>query len=83
MSVYVTYSLSKVYIIFSLSPSHSSYLDLRSFQIFETGDDVQKLNKKFKEGGLARVRIIGIKNVEGLAVGTMKVVSEHGLFFFF
>lgn len=37
------------------------------------GDEVTKLEKKFKEGNHIRVRVLGLKQMEGLAVGTLKV----------
>ncbi|XP_078436680.1 RIBOSOMAL RNA PROCESSING 5 [Wolffia australiana] len=49
--------------------------------IFEAIDEAQKLTKKYKEGALVRVRLLGIKNVEGLAVGTMKAAAFEGSVF--
>lgn len=36
-------------------------------------EEVVKLEKKFKEGSTVRVRILGVRHLEGLAVGTLKV----------
>lgn len=36
--------------------------------------EVRKLEKRFKEGSCVRVRILGFRNLEGVATGTLKVV---------
>lgn len=38
-------------------------------------DAVKKTGKKFKEGSHVRVRILGFRHLEGLAIGTLKVSS--------
>ncbi|KAI3417734.1 uncharacterized protein J3R85_014181 [Psidium guajava] len=40
-----------------------------------------KLEKKFKEGSCVRVRIFGIRHLEGLAVGVLKATAFEGLVF--
>ncbi|KAK8960422.1 hypothetical protein KSP40_PGU014000 [Platanthera guangdongensis] len=35
-------------------------------------DEVLKLKKKFREGGYARLRVQGVRRLEGLALGTLK-----------
>ncbi|AAG51058.1 rRNA biogenesis protein, putative, 3' partial; 75505-85642, partial [Arabidopsis thaliana] len=42
------------------------------------GDEVTKLEKKFKEGNHIRVRVLGLKQMEGLAVGTLKESAFEG-----
>ncbi|CAL9220483.1 unnamed protein product [Arabidopsis halleri] len=42
------------------------------------GDEVTKLEKKFKEGNHIRVRILGLKQMEGLAIGTLKESAFEG-----
>lgn len=37
--------------------------------------DLRKLEKSFKEGNLVRVRVLGFRHLEGLATGTLKVVT--------
>ncbi|CAA7399281.1 unnamed protein product [Spirodela intermedia] len=49
--------------------------------IFEAADEVQKLDKRFKEGGHVRVRILGTRNVEGMAMGTLKAGAFEGSVF--
>ncbi|CDY47904.1 BnaAnng09360D [Brassica napus] len=43
-------------------------------------DEVKKLEKKFKEGSRIRVRVLGLKQIEGLAIGTLKHVSSGDIF---
>lgn len=38
---------------------------------------VLKLDKKFKEDSFVRVRVIGLRLVEGVAIGTLKVHYLH------
>ncbi|CAA6662870.1 unnamed protein product [Spirodela intermedia] len=49
--------------------------------IFEAADEIQKLDKRFKEGGHVRVRILGTRNVEGMAMGTLKAGAFEGSVF--
>ncbi|XP_010464942.1 PREDICTED: rRNA biogenesis protein RRP5-like [Camelina sativa] len=42
------------------------------------GDEVKKLEKKYKEGNHIRVRILGLKQMEGLAIGTLKESAFEG-----
>lgn len=42
--------------------------------------EVRKLEKKFKEGSCIRVRILGLRNLEGVATGTLKVVLLFDIF---
>ncbi|XP_023641258.1 rRNA biogenesis protein RRP5 isoform X2 [Capsella rubella] len=42
------------------------------------GDEVKKLEKKFKEGNHIRVRILGLKQMDGLAIGTLKESAFEG-----
>lgn len=39
-------------------------------------EEVRKLEKKFKDGGHVRVRVIGFRHLEGLAMGTLKVIDS-------
>ncbi|KAL0691315.1 hypothetical protein Bca4012_090994 [Brassica carinata] len=41
-------------------------------------DEVKKLEKKFKEGSRIRVRVLGLKQIEGLAIGTLKESAFEG-----
>ncbi|KAL0817225.1 rRNA biogenesis protein RRP5 isoform X1 [Brassica napus] len=41
-------------------------------------DEVKKLEKNFKEGNRIRVRILGLKHMEGLAIGTLKESAFEG-----
>ncbi|KAI9122039.1 hypothetical protein K1719_006728 [Acacia pycnantha] len=41
-------------------------------------EEIQKLQKKFKEGSHVRVRILGLRNLEGLATGTLKASAFEG-----
>ncbi|CAH2053972.1 unnamed protein product [Thlaspi arvense] len=41
-------------------------------------DEVKKLEKKFKEGNRIRVRILGLKQMDGLAIGTLKESAFEG-----
>ncbi|KAF8768533.1 hypothetical protein HU200_007543 [Digitaria exilis] len=43
--------------------------------------DVKNLEKKFKEGSSLRVRILGVRNLEGVAVGTLKDSAFEGSVF--
>lgn len=36
-------------------------------------EEVRKLERRFKEGSLVRVRILGFRHLEGLATGILKV----------
>ena len=40
----------------------------------EGEEEVQKLEKKYKEGNRVRVRILGLRYLEGIATGVLKVV---------
>ncbi|XP_031396337.1 rRNA biogenesis protein RRP5 isoform X3 [Punica granatum] len=44
-------------------------------------DEARKLEKKFKEGSKVRVRILGFKHLEGLAVGVLKAAAFEGSVF--
>ncbi|KAI4332058.1 hypothetical protein L6164_016997 [Bauhinia variegata] len=47
--------------------------------ISDIADDViQKLEKKYKEGNCVRVRILGLRHLEGLATGTLKASAFEG-----
>ncbi|KAI0529621.1 hypothetical protein KFK09_002175 [Dendrobium nobile] len=51
------------------SPEHTPAYVLR----FDVSDEeVLKLKKKFKQGDYARLRVLGIRHLEGLAIGTLK-----------
>lgn len=51
-------------------------------QIHDVSDkDVKNLEKKFKEGSTLRVRILGVRNLEGVALGTVKVITSCHSFF--
>ncbi|XP_010557958.1 PREDICTED: rRNA biogenesis protein RRP5 isoform X2 [Tarenaya hassleriana] len=41
-------------------------------------DEVKNLEKKFKEGSCVRVRILGLKQLEGIAIGTLKTSAFEG-----
>ncbi|CAN6203351.1 unnamed protein product [Urochloa humidicola] len=43
--------------------------------------DVKSLEKKFKEGSSLRVRILGVRNLEGVAIGTVKDSAFEGSVF--
>ncbi|XP_024021580.1 rRNA biogenesis protein RRP5 isoform X2 [Morus notabilis] len=43
--------------------------------------EVRKLEKKFKEGSCIRVRILGLRNLEGVATGTLKANAFEGSVF--
>ncbi|TKW31046.1 hypothetical protein SEVIR_2G079200v4 [Setaria viridis] len=43
--------------------------------------DVKNLEKKFKEGSSLRVRILGVRNLEGVAIGTVKDSAFEGSVF--
>ncbi|KAJ6846908.1 rRNA biogenesis protein RRP5 [Iris pallida] len=49
--------------------------------IFDVADEVLKLEKKFKEGSHVRLRVIGFKHLEGLAMGTLKASAFEGSVF--
>uniref|UniRef100_A0A0E0AH21 S1 motif domain-containing protein n=1 Tax=Oryza glumipatula TaxID=40148 RepID=A0A0E0AH21_9ORYZ len=36
--------------------------------------DVKNVEKKFKEGSMARVRVLGVRHLEGVAIGTLKIL---------
>ncbi|GMH18742.1 hypothetical protein Nepgr_020583 [Nepenthes gracilis] len=44
-------------------------------------EEVQKLEKKFKEGSLVRARILGYRHLEGLAMGILKASAFEGSVF--
>lgn len=49
---------------------------------FDAADDkIKKFEKRFKEGSLVRVRIVGIRHLEGLAAGTLKASAFEGSIF--
>lgn len=53
------------------------------WQISDVSDEkVTKLEEKFKEGDYVRVRVLGMRHLDGLAMGTLKVLF-NGLFNFF
>ena len=37
-------------------------------------EEVRKMEKKYREGSHVRVRILGFRNLEGYAMGTLKVI---------
>lgn len=39
-------------------------------------EEVRKLEKKFRDGGRVRVRVIGFRHLEGLATGALKVIGS-------
>ncbi|KAG2317978.1 hypothetical protein Bca4012_069048 [Brassica carinata] len=41
-------------------------------------DEVKKLEKKYKEGNHIRVRVLSLKQIEGLAIGTLKESAFEG-----
>ncbi|KAJ0242497.1 S1 domain-containing protein [Hirschfeldia incana] len=41
-------------------------------------DEVKKLEKKYKEGNRIRVRVLSLKQIEGLAIGTLKESAFEG-----
>jgi len=41
--------------------------------------EIQKVEKKFKEGNHVRVRILGLRYLEGIATGVLKVVIVQHL----
>ncbi|XP_015695265.2 rRNA biogenesis protein RRP5 [Oryza brachyantha] len=43
--------------------------------------DVKNVEKKFKEGSMARVRVIGVRHLEGVAIGTLKESAFEGSVF--
>uniref|UniRef100_A0A0D9WWN1 Protein RRP5 homolog n=1 Tax=Leersia perrieri TaxID=77586 RepID=A0A0D9WWN1_9ORYZ len=43
--------------------------------------DVKNVEKKFKEGNLARVRVLGVRHLEGVAIGTLKESAFEGSVF--
>ncbi|CAL9060989.1 unnamed protein product [Musa banksii] len=49
--------------------------------IHDASDEVLKPEKKFKEGDYVRVRILGMRYLEGLATGTMKASAFEGSVF--
>ena len=66
-----------------LTRTHSNILILQPDpQIYDVSDkDVKNLEKKFKEGSSLRVRILGVRNLEGVALGTVKVITSYHSFF--
>ncbi|XP_042394409.1 rRNA biogenesis protein RRP5-like [Zingiber officinale] len=48
---------------------------------FDASDKTLKLEKNFKEGDNVRVRILGMKHLEGLAIGTLKASAFEGPIF--
>ncbi|KAG0474022.1 hypothetical protein HPP92_015879, partial [Vanilla planifolia] len=44
----------------------------------DVADEEVNLLKKFKVGDLARLRVLGIRNLEGLAIGTLKISAFGG-----
>lgn len=44
-------------------------------------EEIQKLEKKYKEGNHVRVRILGLRHLEGLATGVLKVVTVLSFIF--
>lgn len=50
--------------------------------LFDVADEeVRKMEKKYKEGSHVRVRILGFRNLEGLAMGTLKASAFEGSVF--
>ncbi|KAJ4970564.1 hypothetical protein NE237_003663 [Protea cynaroides] len=50
--------------------------------IFDVADEeVKRLEKKFKEGNHVRVRILGLRHLEGIAVGVLKASAFEGSVF--
>lgn len=50
--------------------------------MFDVADgEIRKLDKKFKEGSRVRIRILGFRNLEGLAMGTSKESAFEGSLF--
>ncbi|XP_062219315.1 rRNA biogenesis protein RRP5 isoform X2 [Phragmites australis] len=43
--------------------------------------DVKNLEKKFKEGSILRVRVLGVRHLEGVALGTVKESAFEGSVF--
>nr|BAC79783.2 putative pre-rRNA processing protein RRP5 [Oryza sativa Japonica Group]BAD31015.1 putative pre-rRNA processing protein RRP5 [Oryza sativa Japonica Group] len=43
--------------------------------------DVKNVEKKFKEGSMARVRVLGVRHLEGVAIGTLKESAFEGSVF--
>lgn len=37
---------------------------------------MKNVEKKFKEGSMARVRVLGVRHLEGVAIGTLKVSAS-------
>lgn len=51
-------------------------------QIHDVSDkDVKNVDKKFKEGSISRVRVLGVRHLEGVAIGTLKVITSGHLVF--
>lgn len=44
------------------------------WQISDIAEEIPKLEKKYKEGNHVRVRILGLRYLEGIATGVLKVV---------
>lgn len=53
-------------------PSSPEQTPTYVFRFDVSDEEVLKLKKKFKEGDHARVRVLGIRHLEGLAIGTLK-----------
>ncbi|MQM05855.1 hypothetical protein Taro_038668, partial [Colocasia esculenta] len=49
--------------------------------MFDIDDEIQKLEKRFKEGMHVRVRILGMRHLDGLAMGTLKASALEGSVF--
>ena len=66
-----------------LTQTHSNILILQPDpQIYDVSyKDVKNLEKKFKEGSSLRIRILGVRNLEGVAIGTVKVITSCHSFF--
>lgn len=43
--------------------------------------DVKNVDKKFKEGSISRVRVLGVRHLEGVAIGTLKDSAFEGSVF--
>lgn len=43
--------------------------------------EIKKLEKNFKEGGLVRVRVLGLRHLEGLVTGVLKASAFEGTVF--
>lgn len=61
-----------VYISFTVKPYDNCVCRWQISDIAE--GEIKKLEKKYKEGNHVRVRILGLRHLEGLATGVLKVV---------